>query len=227
MSRLLMPHNKSNSLHNGGFTIIELLIATSVFSVILLVLTAGIIQIGRVYYKGITSAQTQATARSIIDAVSQDIQFSGGAVAPNIISGAYSAQCVGSRVYQFQPGVIYSGTGQGVTAGTLTTGGCTSGLTLIAATNDTSQMLGVRMRVANFSIVSLPTAGLYKVTVRVVSGEDDLLCSPAGLNNCSNATMLTATEKNNTDLQCKNIRAGSQYCAVSELSTVVERRISS
>jgi hypothetical protein len=51
------------------------------------------------------------------------------------------------------------------------------------------------------------TTGLYSIDVRVVYGDDDLLINPTA----TNAT-------------CK-VGSGSQFCAVSELSTVVQQRI--
>lgn len=64
----------------SGFTIVELMIATMVFSIILLLCSAGIIQIGRTYQKGIISARTQEITRSITEEVTQAIKFSGGRV---------------------------------------------------------------------------------------------------------------------------------------------------
>lgn len=60
-----------------GFTIIELMIATSVFSLILLVVAAGSLQIGRLFYKGFSGARAQTAAREIIEEVARAIQFGG------------------------------------------------------------------------------------------------------------------------------------------------------
>lgn len=68
---------KSNQ---SAFTIIELMIATLVFSVILLLLSTGLIQIGKNYYKGNLQSRTQETARNIIDEISRGIQFSGDTI---------------------------------------------------------------------------------------------------------------------------------------------------
>ena len=61
---------------SAGFTIIELLVATAVFSVILIVITSGIMLFTSNYYKGVNQSNTQAVARSIINNISQAIQFS-------------------------------------------------------------------------------------------------------------------------------------------------------
>ena len=59
-----------------GFTIIELLIATTVFSTVLLIVTYGIIQISKMYTSGFIQSQTQNNAISISNKIAQDIEFS-------------------------------------------------------------------------------------------------------------------------------------------------------
>lgn len=59
-----------------GFTIIELLIATAVFSTVLLIVTYGIIQISRMYTNGFIQTQTQNDAVSLSNKITQDIEFS-------------------------------------------------------------------------------------------------------------------------------------------------------
>ena len=64
-----------NKTKNSGFTIIELMIATSVFAVVLVVAASGILAIGMLYYKGVTSSRTQEAARSISNTIANTIQF--------------------------------------------------------------------------------------------------------------------------------------------------------
>ena len=84
--------------HKQGFTIVELMIATSVFAVVLLLCTYGLLEIGRTYYKGATILRTQETARILIDDVTEAIQFNGGEVVSNTASGWH---CVGTKRYSF------------------------------------------------------------------------------------------------------------------------------
>ncbi len=58
-----------------GFTIIELMISTAVFSVVLLLCAMAIVQVGRMFYKGVTINKTQDTSRKVADDVIQAIQF--------------------------------------------------------------------------------------------------------------------------------------------------------
>lgn len=205
-----MMHRKTSS-NQGGFTIVELLIASLVFSVVLLAVTIGIIQISRVYYKGITESTTQNTTRSIVDTVSQAIQFNGGAVSTtlNPAPGTWSSFCIGNQQFSYRLGYqLVSGTPNAnqTNKAFLQTpsAGCAGNPP--AATNG-RELLGDKMRLSKLSVTSAG-GNLYKVSVKVIYGDDDLLDNPT----TTNAT-------------CKNQRAGSQFCSVSELTTTVVKRV--
>src|SRR6266702_6725818 len=88
----------------AGFTVIELLIATAIFSLVLLLITVGIMQITRVYYKGITETNTQNTARAIVDDIAQAIQFGGPANIQKTVGttpGTSYAFCIGNQLYSY------------------------------------------------------------------------------------------------------------------------------
>ena len=63
----------------NGFTIIELLVATSVFTSVLFIVTYGIIQISKTYTNGFIRSQTQNIAVSLSDTLTRDIEFSSTA----------------------------------------------------------------------------------------------------------------------------------------------------
>ena len=197
-----------------GFTIIELMIATAVFSTILLLCTFSLISIGRSYYKGITSAKTQEVARLITEEVSQAIQFGGGVVqngTPTDGSGQ-DVYCIGGKRYSYIKD-------KQLTDGTPTPTqskhvlvvddepvcGSVSSQTLSGASLEAGsrELMGPNMRLAAFSVTNI--GNLYTVTVKVVFGDDDLL---------------DGTKKN-----CLSVREGSQFCSVSELTTTVQKRV--
>ncbi len=60
-----------------GFTIVELMIALSVLSTILVMSTIVLIQIGSLYTKGVNGANLQNTTRTIMADVAASLQFSG------------------------------------------------------------------------------------------------------------------------------------------------------
>lgn len=185
-----------------GFTIVELMIATLVFSTVLLVVTVGIIQITRVYYKGLNEAATQDTVRSIADTLSQSIQFGGGDVT---LVPAKSFFCVGNTQYSYKLGQQFvDGAGNyGLVSGTVP--GCGGGSNALSSGRE---MLSPKMRLSELTVrQDANEPDLYKITVRVAFGDADLLNNPTG-----------------TNPTCKST-AGSQFCSVSELTTTVVKRI--
>lgn len=204
------PTIRSNQ---AGFTIIELMVSTMVFGVVLLVVTTAILQITRIYYKGITQAATQSAARSAIDLVSQGIQFNGGSVTET--PGSFNTFCVGSQQYSFVLGkqLVDATPSSSQTYHALVVDdepGCTSSTAaspMNTAATTGRELLEPKMRLSKMSVQNIG-ANLYKVTIKVVSGDDDLLNDPTG-----------------EAAQCKSISAGTQFCAVSELTTVVTKRV--
>lgn len=91
--------------HQSGFTIIELMIATAVFSLMLLVAMVAIIATSRTFVKGNVQSQTQDSARDVLTAITQDIQFNQ---ASTVDLGSYSYVnhkgyfCIGNDVYIYQ-----------------------------------------------------------------------------------------------------------------------------
>ncbi len=212
---------RMNVRRSAGFTIIELLIATLVFSMVLLLIADGVLQFNHAYYSGITQTQTQNTARSILEQISQDIQFSGSQITSPIANGGTDPEhgfCIGSDRYSFRPGweLVNSrpNVAQHQTLHALIkdSPGLCSGMKAQDFTkplaSGSTELLSQYMRISKLSVSAVPhTSGLYNVDVRVVYGDDDLLMNPTK----SNAT-------------CR-VGSGSQFCAVSELSTVVQQRI--
>src|SRR3989338_4615433 len=87
---------------DSGFTIIELMIATTVFSLVLLLCTFGLLQVARVYYKGVTGAKVQEALRNVTDNITRVIQFSGGSVVPppaNTTGGTPFVFCIDDQRY--------------------------------------------------------------------------------------------------------------------------------
>ena len=65
-----------NNMNQKGFTIIELMIATVIFSIVLLVLTENIISISNDYYQGVVQTQTINATKNIVDTIAQQIKLS-------------------------------------------------------------------------------------------------------------------------------------------------------
>jgi prepilin-type N-terminal cleavage/methylation domain-containing protein len=210
MSRLKLSSNK-------GFTIIELLIATAVFSVVLLLCAIAMLQIGRSYYQGVTAIKAQEAARAITDNISRDIQFEGGSVTGPSATPSQT-YCVGSYRYSFVLNKQRKVDSPAVNQSRHVLikeklAGCVigPGLNLAIDTANTEELVPEGMRLVKLAVTPVPPASskLYKVTVKVVSGEDEVLDFPGDPDK----------------IACKTIRDGAQFCAVSELSTIVQKRV--
>lgn len=101
------------TINQRGFTILELMIATMVLSVILLLCTVAMINIGNLFYKGITESRIQDGVRGAIDQVAQDIEFEAAVpilpVSTQTLTGypGYSVNtfCVGLERYTYVTGL--------------------------------------------------------------------------------------------------------------------------
>lgn len=198
----------------SGFTIIELMIATTVFSVVLLICSYALLAIGRAYYKGIVTTRTQEAARRIVDDVADSIKFNGGKVIPPM-PPIYGRYCIGSKRYSFNINQQRTATNN-VLYTDEPLGGCAMNTgKLDPPFGSYLELVDVRMRLGEFEITEVPPTGngLYKITVIVASGDDDVFKDTDG------------TPGPDTPLQCKNDRHSSQFCAVSELTTIVKKRI--
>lgn len=225
--------NKLRPTSARGFTLIELLIATSVFTMVLLLITTGVLQFSRQYYKGVIAGKTQDTARAIVDDVTRAIQLNPGTVYTLSPSGSARGYCIGTvkrYSYILNSKIVDSGAlGVRQSRHALvadSTSGCSSGTNAVNAATVTNlpgvnarEMLGPNMRLSKFSITGGPN--VYTVTVRVVYGDEDLLCSPTAPGSCAPNGSFPAAK---TDLTCKG-NIGGQFCAASELTTTVQKRV--
>src|SRR5665647_1469166 len=97
-----MTHTRKHQ--QSGFTMVELLIAMTVFSVVVIVITVSVIQFSKQYYKGVISTATQNSARTIIDDIARSIEFNAGDVnaISSVPAGPTTGYCIGSsKMYSF------------------------------------------------------------------------------------------------------------------------------
>jgi prepilin-type N-terminal cleavage/methylation domain-containing protein len=95
---------------NRGFTIVELMIALSVLSTILVMGTVILIQIGALYTKGVNGANLQNTARNVLSDLSSSLRFSADDAAPcteiPLTCYAGTQNFSGTTVYSYCIGTI-------------------------------------------------------------------------------------------------------------------------
>jgi len=210
----------------GGFTIVELMVSTAVFGTVMLIIAVGALRFTHDYYKGVVSSRTQEAARAIMSELTQSLQFGTDVSATNnggstILNG----YCMGSVEYSAAMGYQVTPTGslgphqaQHGLVKRIGVSGCGTGLPtddVIAGPFDPTtqrELLGPHMRVAALDITQLNT-DLYQIHLKIIYGDDDLL-NPA----------VTAGTTDFSGEGCSGA-AGSQWCAVSDLTTTVNKRI--
>ena len=220
----LSPQNPTET----GFTIIELMIALSILSLVLLLSTIGIVQIGKLYSKGMIQVNTQNAARNIMNNIASQIQLGG--VVPQYMApsapGSAGAVCIGSKRYSFIVNhqltkastdhalwldVMNSGsTCQPISALTLATTAKPTDLLNTLIPNNGSELLSTNMRLTDLNITS--ATGFYTITVSLAYGDDDLISYTPR----SGATPAVTT--------CKG-GAGSEYCAIATLTQTIAPRM--
>lgn len=202
-----------------GFTIVELMIATSILSTILVLSTVMMINIGRLYYKGINQSRVQANVRNIVDDLTQQlrlytVQPTPGLTDPPKIVGSVSmrALCVGSTRYTYVLNTQI-GVGPGKVRHVLwrdkPNGGCTEPADMTQGVppdgSEGIELMGPDSRLTWFGVSPISP---YEVTVGVAYGDDDLL------------------NLNGLNTRCRQSSA-NQFCATATLSTTVVKRLNS
>lgn len=178
----------------AGFTIVELMLATAVFSLVLLAALGSFLQIGRLFYKGVSLTNTQNVATSVLTDINTGMQTSA-TIQPNTVANGYHYLCVGNTRYTYTTHVDSGGqqvsniadssratsysSGAGGTFGLLKDTGCgppcaPGGGCGLPLTNPT-EMLGDQMRVANLQILQANSIhNLYNVSLVVAYGSDSV-----------------------------------------------------
>jgi prepilin-type N-terminal cleavage/methylation domain-containing protein len=225
-----------------GFTIVELLVATAVLSVVLTLVTVVIVGIGNLYYKGVNTARVQDNVRSLTDEISQKLQLQDGKsfsfnspVPPNIVY----TMCVGTTRYNFvlnrqmgTPGVEHVLWRDNVPIGSCTVD---NSFWSNASLTGGTELIAPRSRLTSFKVVQ-QSSSFYIISIGVAYGDGDLLCnltvgSGAG-SDCSLATDETdvahaaalTTIANPSDIVCRS-HHGNEYCATASLETTVIKRL--
>jgi len=210
--------------NQAGFTIVELMVATMVSAVVVLVITFGIVHFTSDYYRGVNSSATQAATQNAIDAITQSIQFN--ATDTSSTNGTEGFFCAGSKEFIYTLGKQPNASVHGLYEFNRPAGNCA--MPSPVPTTGT-ELLDSHMRLADISLQKIGTTTTWSLTIRVAYGDPDLLCSPhqgsstggcaSGAANYAASAVVAAN-----DLQCKT-RVGSQFCSVSALSTAIEQRV--
>jgi prepilin-type N-terminal cleavage/methylation domain-containing protein len=220
--------NKSMS----GFTIIELMISTTIFSLVLMICLGGILQITKMYYRSVTQNNTRETARSIADEIGEAIRFSSQSIAlgapvvgPQITvddtTEDTSYFCIGNKRYTYaidrqvkpEPKVGLKEKKHALWVDTPEA--CSAAADLDdenLADGGGRDLVPVNMRLYELSVSSVGTSGdMFEISVGVAYGDDDLL-SPRPADSP-------------TELTCEGAFAGVEFCATTNLRVTVQKRL--
>lgn len=204
-------------MKSRGFTIVEFLVASSVFALLLTIALAGFSGVGNLFYKGVSVTQTQSTTANIIRDVSSNIQTASTITGPSTAPNGYTYYCIGGIRYTYNLQKELDTTiDENLSLGTAvnfalvrdslpgTTGcapPCTSGCSApFAATRQ--EMLGNRMRLMRFDITpSSSGSKFYNVYATVAYGDDE------DFDNVGNPATI----------ECKAGLQAQKFCAVNTL----------
>jgi len=212
-------------LGRSGFTILEVLISTMIFTVVLLICIQAITRIGQLYYKGVTSSQIQELTRSLSEEFSSQIQFGSSIPYPYPISGGDPTIplifCVGDNSYRAIMNRKLGDSGVNtVLKRKAYSGACSFSSTWF----DDATELGVRnMRILKLQIIELQiigstiNSGVWSVNIRLALGDSDIFDYPV--------TGSTDAPEVYGSAICRSGISGSQFCATSELSSTLLRRV--
>jgi len=225
----------SRSNNNGGFTIIELMIAICILAILLLVSSVVMTSIGSIYSKGIDMTNVQNDSRNIVQDLTSTIQFSGQPLKHHShlypgLGPVYSI-CFGSTRYSYFLGfppsgiqnvqIIWKDTMSGTSScfplnvsqnpPACPTSGITRCLHSIAGTG--SELVGSNMHLANLSITAY-NQQLYSIKIGLAYGLEDMFeTNSSGNPKISNGNYVCGDQP------------GQKYCATSSLSTLADDRV--
>lgn len=222
----------------SGFTIIELMISTTIFSLILMLCLAGILQITKMYYGGITQSRTREAARTIVDEIAEAIRFTnqdiqltdssilGPQVALGDNAGGYF--CIGLKRYTYaidrqmkaDPApdtkqirhALWEDEVDQLTGCMPPLPNPEEFLNQEVPSANGKDLLSENMRIFEMSIQDYdPARRTYQVSIGVAYGDDDLL-SPR-------------PEETPTELTCEGAFLGVEFCATTNFLVTVQKRL--
>lgn len=247
-----MRYRHKTTLDQKAFTILELMIATTILAVILVLVTIMMIGIGNLYYKGVSQSNVQDNVRTVTDEISQDLQLNATGVqgSPNQNGDKYwlpRSYCIGTTRYTYILGkqittdappiasdqsyhVLWR---DSVTAGTCLDMPNTFITSSLAPSSNGTELIGPNSLLTYFTIDN--SSSPFNITIGEAYGGDALLCdsgySTGGVGDCSsnaNSTHIYNTNPPTNPLLdqilCKG-QSGNQLCATDYLTTTVSARL--
>lgn len=218
---------------NHGFTIVELMISVTIFTLILVATSAVLVQMGRSYYRSVFTSRTQSVARSVVDNVSRSVQFSGSQVISSgsslVINSSNGisarAVCIGTTrfTYALNSVVGDDNVGQALWRDRVgSTDDCDPiDLSSLPSDNEGSELLSENMQLLWFSIEPIDGIREYRVRVDIAYGDTDQI---EGVD-ASGGTVEDITDPSIVRYRCSPSTLTIQFCAMSSLSSTTAQRL--
>jgi prepilin-type N-terminal cleavage/methylation domain-containing protein len=228
----------------NGFTIVELMIATVIFSLIMVLCLTGMVQVSRAYYKGITHSRTQEAARLLMDEISQTIKLSGSNISfqnpvstgPQITEGKTADGsglfCAGNKLYTYalDRKVVSGSSNETIkeikNAIISEDASCPDGIVMTPAqlaklnsqvSGTQRSILGENMRLTKFSILKMDPVANTKEGADLWKIEISIAYGDRDL--------IDYVDDSGAARVICNPGTGTEFCSIVELSTIVSRRI--
>jgi prepilin-type N-terminal cleavage/methylation domain-containing protein len=229
MNRMLKPHRKNNE----GFTLVELMIATMIFSMVLVVLLASFLQIARMFYKGVSISSTNEAARSLIEEVVNDVRFSSASTAcdptaplPNGCPNNKKYFCIGNHRYTYvltkkvTSTDVASPTASSLNAGIMqdTVNSCLPPISASDNGTNPRQLLGLNMQLNEMEFKPADNGVLVHAHVLLYGADSNVFASYA------NPAHTPAEALVDPDAHCSGNLLDTQLCATADFQTIVSVR---
>lgn len=218
-----------------GFTLIELMIATVIFAIILTVMVTAFVQVGRIFYKGVSVSSTQNAARSVISNISSDLvsaktySCTNEAGTPGntcVYNGNVHYFCVGLHRYAYKlDNPKQKVTGDDVTNPSSTNpkgvvqsvipNGCPDPNS-IPGTN-TRQLLGPDMQLNNFEEKCANSFCTIRIHIIFYGADPNVFTSSTNPNDPARAI-------NDADATCSGNLLSTQFCTATDMTTSINMR---
>jgi prepilin-type N-terminal cleavage/methylation domain-containing protein len=196
-----------------GFTVVELMISITVFTVAILLVTSAVIYIGKQYQKGVNQAQLQDTARTIHQNITDAIKLNGAGsnnFTPIKGSGGFSYICLGNATYYFPTVASTDVVISSVEYNTMPTNLFVEYKPNSCIFNKSASvaLLPDNAKVTKFSITDTGN-GVWEVSTNFIIADEDLANIPTS----------------GGIVKCKTNVAGREFCAQTNITSYASKRV--
>jgi prepilin-type N-terminal cleavage/methylation domain-containing protein len=223
-------NNKTNKAK--GFTLIELMLATTIFALVLIIMLASFLQIARMFYKGVSISSTNEATRSLVEEIVNDVRFAGDSSIACAASSCPSYRkyfCVGNHRYTYitapnkgggakvsgtdvsspQPSTINAGVVQD------TVFGCPPPTT---SGSNPRQLLGLNMQLNDLEFRPADNGVFVHAHVLLYGAVDTVFASYAQPTHSPSQALL------DPDAHCSGSLFDTQLCATADFKTTISTR---